>query len=299
MMNDLSALTRPVGWDGLHLSQLLTLAPVGEGHWRSQAGDTNANGRSYGGQLLGQAAMAGLLSLPEGRQPTVMQCLFLQGADPCSPIDWTTQILQEGKRFSSRHVRGHQGGRQVFDAQLSAALPMDGPAHEDAPCTAPAGERPEDLPALNDLPRDWFTAIRRLSGYEQAPKPCIDCRVPAAHAQLHSAAPHFRYWMRLTHPLPDDARMRMAAFAFLSDWWLNFSSLAPHLRHAVAHPMYLASLNHAIWIHRPVEPGDWLHVASGGPATGHGRGLSLAHVHDRAGRLVATLSQQSLIIPAD
>ena len=93
--------TRPMNWDGLHLPELLALEQIGSDHWRSRAGDSNANGRAYGGQLLGQAVMAALQGMPDARGPTMLQFLFLQGADPREPVDYEVQTLQEGKRFSS------------------------------------------------------------------------------------------------------------------------------------------------------------------------------------------------------
>lgn len=288
-------------WDELDLAALLALEPTGPGRWRSRHGDPNLNGRSYGGQLLGQAMSAALVDVPAGREPTMMQFLFLQGAMPQESIDFQVTALQDGKRFSSRHVRAAQGnGRTVLDAQVTCAMPLDAPLH-DTHSAAPAGERPEDLPGLDDLEPALVRGVKRLGGYSEDRKPSVEFRIPDAVRQLSptTMTERFRFWMRATQPLPDDPKLRAAAFAYLSDWWLNFSALGLHLRQLGERRLYISSLNHAIWLHRPVLCDQWLHVDSTSPASGAGRGLSMGAVHDWAGHRVATLTQECLMAYAD
>lgn len=284
-------------WSDLDIEALLTLDALGEGRWRSRHGDSNLNGRSYGGQLLGQALMAALMDVPAGREATMMQFLFLQGAMPAEPVDFGVTVLQEGKRFSSRHVRAAQGnGRTVLDAQVTCALPLDAPTHA-SPTTAPPGERPEDLPRFDEIDRALVGDLTRLGGYSQDRKPSIDFRVPDPTRQLAETHMNgrFRFWMRAIQPLPDDARLQAAAFAYLSDWWLNFASLGLHLRDLNGRPLYISSLNHALWLHRPVRADQWLHVDCSSPCAQAGRGLSIGSVHDQQGRQLATMTQECLM----
>ena len=283
-------------WRQIELRELLTLDAAGPGAWRSRFGDPNLNGRSYGGQLLGQALAAALGGVPEGRRPTMMQFLFLQGAVPDEPIEFAVTPLQDGKRFSSRHVRGAQLGRYVLDAQVTCAVDLDAPAHGQ-PTTAPPGERPESLGALDDVPLPLRKAIAAFGGYSDDRKPALEFRIPDASRQLDpaTAGPHLRFWMRVTQPLGDDERMHAAAFAYISDWWLNYASLSPHLNEAGRRRLYISSLNHAIWLHRPVRADAWLHVQSTSPCARVGRGLSIAQVHDLEGRLVASATQECLM----
>lgn len=289
-------------WDELHIEQVLSLHRTGEGRWRSRHGDPNMNGRSYGGQLLGQAMMAALMDAPADRAPSMMQFLFLQGAIPDEPIDFEVEVLQQGKRFSSRRVSGSQAGsgRTVLDAQVTLALPLESPEHGQS-SSAPPGERPEDLPQLADVPQEILDNIRRLGGYSEDRKPSIEFRIPDVVRQLtpETAQPRFRFWMRAVRPLPDDPKVRAAAFAYMSDWWVNFSGLAAHLAVARERKFYISSLNHAIWLHRPVRPDDWLHVETRSPSAANGRALSIARIHDAAGRLVASATQESLMAFAD
>lgn len=284
-------------WNERHIDELLTLDGLGSGRWRSRHGDANRNGRSYGGQLLGQAMMAALMDVPAGREATMMQFLFLRGAVPEEPVDFQVTVLQEGKRFSSRHVRAAQGnGRTVLDAQVTCALPLDAPAHA-AASTAPAGERPEDLTSFSEVDPALIQDITLLGGYSQDRKPSIDFRIPDPSRQLSSTHMNgrFRFWMRATHPLPDDVRIQTAAFAYLSDWWLNFSALGLHLRDLGGRPLYISSLNHALWLHRPIRADQWMHVDCTSPCAHAGRGLSIGAVHDIQGRQLASMTQECLM----
>lgn len=288
-------------WDELNIQQLVSLEPTGRGVWRTRHGDANLNGRSYGGQLLGQALMAGLMEMPEGRKATMMQFLFLQGAMPQESVELRVATLQEGKRFSSRSVRGRQdNGRVVLDAQVTGAADMESPAH-DTPTTAPPGERPGELATLDDVKPQLMRGIRRLGGYSEGRKPSIEFRIPEPHLQLSpgSMGGRFRFWMRTTRLLPDDPNVQAAAFAYLSDWWVNFSALGLHLRDLGERRLYISSLNHAIWLHQAPRADQWLHVETVSPASGGGRGLSVAAVHDADGRRVATVTQDCLMAYAD
>jgi acyl-CoA thioesterase II len=288
-------------WNELNIEHLLALTEIERGCWRTQHGDANLNGRSYGGQLLAQAFMAGMKDVPAERVATMMQFLFLQGAMPQESLDLRVTSLQEGKRFSSRHVRASQGnGRVVLDAQVTCALPLDAPSHG-SPSNAPAGERPEDLAHLRDVDPALLRGIQRLGGYSEDHKPSIEFRIPDPQRQLSPATmdARFRFWMRPAHRLPDDPRLHAAAFAYQSDWWVNFSALGLHLRELGERRLYIASLNHAIWLHRPFRSDQWLHVETVSPASGSGRGFCIGSVHDREGLSLATVTQECLMAYAD
>ncbi|MGE4336479.1 MAG: acyl-CoA thioesterase [Pigmentiphaga sp.] len=290
-----------IPWNERDLAQLLTLTETSPGCWRTRHGDANLNGRSYGGQLLGQALMAGLMDVPEDRPATMMQFLFLQGAMPQEALELHVTRLQEGKRFSSRHVRGVQGnGRVILDAQISCALPLEAPLHA-APSGAPPDEQPEALPRLTEVDPELVSGLQRLGGYSENAKSSVEFRIPDSRRQFAPEAMNgrFRFWLRPAQALPDDPRLHAAAFAYLSDWWLNFSSLGLHLQGLGERRLYVASLNHAIWLHRPFRADQWLHVETVSPASNSGRGLSLGAVHDREGRLLATTSQECLMAYAD
>lgn len=278
------------------LAERLELTPAGTGRWRSQHGDANQNGRSYGGQLLGQALRAALAEAPAGRAPTMMQFLFLQGAMPDRPVEFKVDRLQDGKRFTSLHVRGMQDERTVLDAQVSCAVDMPGPVQSEI-STAPAGEVPEQLPLLDDVPAVLRDRLALMGGYGRDCNPAVAFRIPDALRQLDgaTATPRFRYWMKVPQALPEDQPLHAAAFAYLSDWWLNYCVLAPHLAQAGERAMYISSLNHALWLHAPPRADRWLHVSAASVHAGNGHGLAIAQYHDEQGLHVATATQDCLV----
>ena len=178
---------RVSAWDGDDFGALLALDQLGPNRLRSRSGEANDHDRVYGGQLLAQTVMAAARTVAPDRPPTALQFLFLQGARPERPIDYEVTTLQEGKRFSARHVRGAQaGGRLVCDAQLSFGMALDGPAHMAAPDVAAfADEDPETLPRLTDLPPALGAEIHRVMSYAFAESRAVDLRAPdgaAGHA---------------------------------------------------------------------------------------------------------------------
>lgn len=308
-------------WDGADIAELLQMHTVGgpEGArsgartFRTRCGDANAHGRAYGGQILAQAVMAAARTVPRSpeaavpRAPSMLQFLFLRGTLHAEPIDLTVTPLQDGKRFSSRHVRGVQGqGRAVLDAQVTFAQPMPAPSHG-APAPFGPEEDPERLPGLADLPAAWGRTVQRAGGYTFNTKPAIDFRLAVVPSGpnallLDPREPRLRFWVRLRARVGRGRAEQAAAFAYLSDWWVNYPALGPHLEGIADGPgLYVASLNHAIWWHRPldVRADEWLHFESVGPAAAAGRGFNIARVHDRSGALVASVSQECLMAPRD
>lgn len=287
-------------WNGQDLVDLLTLDAEGPWRLRNRFGDPNSHDRAYGGQILAQALMAAARSAPAGRAPTAMQFMFLQGTQHDRPITFDVTALQDGKRFTARHVRGSQaGGRLVLDAQVSFAVALEAPGHERPPLPASLiGEDPERMTRLCDLPVDWAADIGRALGYGLEQKDVIEFRLPEVpeRMRLDLQAPRLRFWVRARQALPDDVHLHAAVLAYLSDWWMNFPAHGGHLQ--LLPPgarLYIASLNHALWFHRPPRADEWLHFDCTGPCSASGRGLAIAHVHDRAGRMVASVTQECLM----
>jgi len=291
----MSEAQRLAAWDEVDLSALLTLDRLSHDTWRNRYGDANPNARSFGGQLLGQALMAAHQDLQANRHVSAMQFLFLQGAVPDEPIDFEVQTLQEGKRFTSRAVRGSQRGCINFNAHVTFNAGMEGPAHQTFNAFP---NDPEDLPAIDQVTASSPARLAALGSYPFLEKPSMDIRIADLPGQTapDNRDARLRFWIRTRRSLPDDPGISASAFAYLSDWFLNFSSFSPYVLGAAAtRPIYLASLNHCIWFHRPLTPTDWMHVDSQSPSAAGGLGLSIAQIHDRHGVHLATTAQQSLI----
>ena len=257
---------------------------VSPGRFRSRVGEINEHGRVYGGQLLGQALAAAALTVPADRPATAMQFMFLAGALPDQPIDYEVAALQDGKRFSARHVRGSQsGGRMVCDANVSFAAAIDSPEHMAPPASDCGLDRdPESLPGLADIAAPGVAGIERTLGYLFRTHAAIDFRAPFVDDLLRpdTDQPRVRFWIKMQRRLPDEASLHAAAFAYLSDYWINFAGCIAEVGPIAeaGTEIYVASLNHSIWWHRPLRADDWLLFDCISPSGAIGRGLSIGRI---------------------
>lgn len=285
----------PFHWDGQNINELLTLAPAGGRTFRNRLHDGNPNGRAFGGQILGQALAAALLTVPADRVLTALQLLFLQGATASAPVDYTVTALQDGKRFSSRHVRGEQAGRFICDAHASfqqdpAGLEMAEPLLDPVP-------EPEQLPTMTALAAERAAELE-AKGWHYYGKPCLDmCLIDwQQHLFEPSTRPHMKFWLRLRGEPRSRPAQHYATLAYLSDYWITTSSMTPHRALTdTSSGIYVASLNHSLWLHGPLDTNDWLLFVSDNLRTTQGRGLVVARVYDRARHHVATITQECLI----
>jgi acyl-CoA thioesterase II len=290
-------------WDGGDIAELLGLDALSPRHFRSRLGELNENGRVYGGQMLGQTLAAAARTVPEGRPATAMQFVFLSGARPEMPIDYAVTSLQDGKRFSARHVRGVQaGGRIVCDANMTFATPLAAPAHRAPPPLDCGLDRdPERCARLTEIDSPGAAEIERVLAYALQAHAAIDFRAPFVEDLIGEgrAEPRMRFWIRMRRLLPDDGALHAAAFAYLSDYWINFVACIAHVAPTAASGgrLYVASLNHAIWLHRPFRADGWLLFDCVSPRGGWGRALATARVYDQSGDLVADANQECLLTP--
>ncbi|TRX76629.1 acyl-CoA thioesterase [Pseudomonas mangiferae] len=283
-------------WDQRDLTELLTLEPNGERSFRSYVCDTNANGRVYGGQLLGQALWAASQTV-SGRSPSMLQLTFLQGARPQDAIEFSVDSLQEGRRFSSRHVYGVQATGVVLSANASFQAEQRDPG--DPHRLKGDYPPPEDLPTLAELAArypDRSEAVQlRFSG-----RPVLDLRPihPEGYFERPAREPTIAYWVRLSHPLPAEGCLQHAALAYLSDSWLNGSLAPPVGMFELWQRYYISNLNHTLWFHSlEIDVNDWLLFVNDAVRSLSGRGLASTHIYRRDGTLVASVAQDMLISP--
>lgn len=283
-------------WDGRSLHQLLSLQQIGPTLWRASTIDMNSNGRAYGGQTLAQAMVAACETVDGGRLPSAMQLMFLAGVKPETPVDWEVTTLQEGKRFSSRHVRASQGDRLVADAQISFGEPSPGLHHQAR--VQPICPDPLNALPLSALPPEWRVRTQMVGGYSFKEKNGLEFRLPDPEGQLFAPTGTHRveFWLRANHATPATPHWRASVLAYLSDWWLNFSSLVGHLDSLKSSKgLYSASLNHALWFYGDCDPSAWMLFVSESPRTGGSRGLSVANIYSQSLELMVVAAQECLM----
>jgi acyl-CoA thioesterase II len=300
-----SAGENPSEWDGKDIADLLGLTRTAEGSFRTRRAETNEHGRIYGGQLLGQALHAASQTVSRDRFASCLQLLFVAGGLPDQTIDFDVAALQDGKRFSARNVRGVQGGsRIVCDASVAFAKAMESPDHA-APAPSDCGldRSPEACARFEDIDAPGVHEIERTLSYRFRPHPVIELRAPFVDdlmPGLERDEPRMRFWIRLRQRLVESPALHAAAFAYLSDYWINFAACIAHVRTTSERggTLYVASLNHAIWFHRPLRADEWLLFDCLSPSGAFGRGLTEARVYSRAGVLVASATQECLLSPS-
>jgi acyl-CoA thioesterase-2 len=249
--------------------------------------------RVFGGQVAGQALVAACRTVERGSVHS-LHAYFLRPGDPRVPIVYQVDRIRDGKSFTTRLVVAIQHGKAIF--QLSASFQPDetGLEHQDAMPPAPD---PESLPTWHDriapiLPkvppemRTWITRERP-----------IDLRYDGEIAiwSAEPRPPSQQVWMRADGKLPDDLALHQVVVAYASDMTLLDTSLLPHGVAWADDQFQVASLDHAMWFHRPFRADEWLLYDLHSPNAAGARGFTLGRIFTRDGRLAVSVAQEGLI----
>jgi len=254
--------------------------------------------RVFGGLVVSQALMAVSRTVPE-RPPHSLHSYFLLPGDPTKPIHYEVERLRDGGSFSSRRCVAKQDSRTIFALTASFHAVEDGLDY--AP-TIPDVPNPEALPDLAGLTAalgdKMPEGVRR---YLERERP-IDLRI----IDLKRFAPRpagtpprtgQRIWMRAKGSLPDDPAIHRAVLAYLSDMTLLDVALVPHDSSVFDKKVQAASLDHAIWFHRPFRADEWMLYDEEAQSTQSARGLCRGRLFSASGALIATTMQEGLIRP--
>ena len=249
--------------------------------------------RVFGGQVIGQALVAACRTV-EGRQPHSLHGYFLLPGDPKIPIIYEVDRIRDGRSFATRRVVAIQHGRPIFALTVSFQIDEPGFDHAIAMPDVPPPESLAEIvemtkliPAMSPLVRAWYERERPL---ELRPVD-MTSRFGAGHAQETG----FRVWVRTTGPLPDDPAIHRCVLAYASDLTLLDTAMVPHGRSVMESAIQAASLDHALWFHRPFRADSWLLFAQDTPSASGARGFARSSVFDQSGRLVASVAQEGLV----
>jgi acyl-CoA thioesterase-2 len=248
-------------------------------------------GRIYGGQVLAQSLIAAERTLPEDRAVHSMHGYFLRPGDASQGITIAVDRIHDGRSFSTRRSQAYQNGVPIFS--MIASFQDEGPGVEHAepmPADVPA---PETLLPDEDRVPGLAAGARRMLTDRAA-----DIRHVEQPLYLASDAvrtPRQGVWMRMRAPLPDDPRLHRAALAYLSDMSIQESILRAHSLHWSFPGLKVASLDHAMWWHRPARVDEWLLYVQESPNARGGRGLATGRIFTQEGSLVASVAQEIMI----
>ncbi len=269
----------------------LALAPLDDDHFQGDPGP--GNGRLFGGLVAAQAVTAACRTVEAASRPLhSLHAYFLRPGEYGRPIRFVVDRIRDGRTFTTRRVVAHQNGEAIFNLAASFALPEDGLSHQAPMPEAPA---PEALPRWATL-RD--TANGRAAGPDENP---IDVRVcDPSEFEGGAERSHTRMvWLRVKSKLPDDDAIHTAALVFASDRTFLSTALRP-ARIIPGSGYSAASLDHAMWIHRPARFDDWILYCSNSPVAHAARGLIHGAMFTRDGVQIASTAQEGLIrVPHD
>jgi acyl-CoA thioesterase-2 len=250
--------------------------------------------RVYGGQVLGQALVAAARTVAGDRPAHSLHGYFLLGGDPKHPIIYQVEHTRDGGSFTTRHVKGIQHGRIMFSMSASFHKVEPGLEHQAAMPDVPA---PEDLPSVASLMSRMLDELPAgMRDYWRRERP-IDMRPVDLSRYLAREArpPQQAIWMKASGTLPDDPKVHDCVLAYASDFTLLDTALIAHGRLLFDRDLQLASLDHALWFHRPFRADEWLLYAQDSPSGSGARGFCRGQFFSRDGQLVASVCQEGLI----
>jgi acyl-CoA thioesterase-2 len=249
--------------------------------------------RVFGGQVIGQALVAASRTV-EGRSPHSLHAYFLIGGDPKVPIIYEVDRIRDGKSFTTRRVVAIQHGQAIFTLMVSFHNDEPGLEHQ---VTMPEVPPPEDLPSEAQIRATVLPSMPdAVQRYYKSERP-IELR-PVEYGRYlgqKSENGKFNVWIRATGKLPDDPAIHQCVLAYASDMSLLDAALVPHGRSLFEKDFMGASLDHALWLHRPFRADDWLLYAQESPSMTGSRGFSRGLIFRRDGALVASVAQEGLV----
>ncbi len=250
--------------------------------------------RVYGGQVLGQALVAAVRTVPEDRLAHSAHAYFLLPGDPSEPIVYDVERIRDGGSFTTRRVKAIQHGRAMF------AMSVSFHKHEesfDHGAPMPKVPMPEDLPSEAELKARLIEHLpTNMRNYWERERP-IEMRPVdiGRYLDRQKRAPRQAIWMRANGPLPDALSLHQCVLAYASDFTLLDTALIAHGKLSFDRDIQLASLDHAMWFHRPFRADDWLLYAQDSPNASGARGFARGSVFTRNGVLVASVTQEGLM----
>jgi acyl-CoA thioesterase-2 len=258
------------------LIETLSLEPIEVNLFRGHA-PQNQGPRIFGGLVIGQALLAAYKTV-ETRLCHSLHCYFIRPGDPSVPILYEVDRSRDGRSFTTRRVTAIQKGEQIFNLAASFQDVEEGAEHQDE---MPAVPGPDQLPDDRRM-GDWHRPIeiKPLDGEFGAM-----VKGPAEQS----------IWMRAVAPLGEDPVLNQAVIAYASDMSFLSTSMRPHGWGWQTPGLQSASLDHAVWFHRPSRFNDWHLYVQRSPSASGSRGMNLGSIYNQDGRLIATTAQEGLM----
>jgi len=274
------------------LLELLDLEQIEQNIFRGRSPDERVQ-RVFGGQVAGQALVAAGRTVPEDRPVHSLHAYFIRTGDPAVPLVYTVDRVRDGRSFTTRRVTAIQHGRAIFTLSASFHHPEQGLEHQMPMPSVPA---PEELrPNVDRIAEALGSALP--AEIRDSP---IELR-SAGPLWIEAAEDRSLYagrnlvWLRVNELLPDDPLLHVCLMTYASDLTLIETVLLEHGVSFLDGRVAPASLDHAMWFHRPFRADQWLLYAQESPVAAGGRGLARGEVFTAEGKLVVSVVQEGLI----
>ncbi|ATU93524.1 acyl-CoA thioesterase II [Phyllobacterium zundukense] len=251
--------------------------------------------RVFGGQVIGQALVAAQRTVDPLRHVHSLHGYFMRAGDPKVPIIYEVDRIRDGSSFTTRRVVGIQHGHAIFSLEASFQIEEAGLEHQKPrPLDLTP---PEQLISDKDLKEQYLqNAPANIRRYWEQDRPIELKPLSLTHYfSREKLPPEQNVWIRATGPVPEDRAVQAAVLAYLSDMTLLDTSLYAHGRSIFDRDLQVASLDHAMWFHRPCRFDDWLLYTADSPSTSGARGFNRGAIYSRDGTLIASTAQEGLI----
>ncbi|MDS1272553.1 acyl-CoA thioesterase II [Lipingzhangella sp. LS1_29] len=246
--------------------------------------------RIFGGQVAGQALVAAGRTVPEDRPVHSLHAYFLRPGDPTVPVVYNVDRIRDGRSFTTRRVTAIQHGKAIFALSASFHRAEAGLEHQAAMPDVPP---PEELPTARErLTRLFDTLPASVNWHPIELRPVGPLSVETAHNPDLRSQQNL-VWLRTERPLPDDPLLHVCLMTYASDMTLLDTVVRAHGR--TMDDIAMASLDHAMWFHRPFRADEWLLYAQDTPRASGAHGLARGLVYTRSGELVCSVVQEGLL----
>jgi acyl-CoA thioesterase-2 len=276
-----------------NLISILDLEPLEENLFRGRSPQQGWQ-RVYGGQVLGQALVAAVRTVPDDRVAHSLHGYFLLAGDPSRPIVYNVERVRDGRSFTTRRVTAIQHGRAMFVMSVSFHGEEPGLDHQNAMPQVPP---PEALPSEQQLAAKLLAHLpENMKSYWERERP-IEMRPVdvSRYFAREKRAPEQMVWMRASGRLPGAFPLHQCVLAYSSDFTLLDTALIAHGRLMFDKSMQLASLDHALWFHRPFRADEWMLYVQDSPSSHGARGFCRGNLFTRDGALIASVAQEGLM----
>lgn len=275
------------------LIKTLDLELIEENLYRGTSPDVGWQ-RVFGGQVIAQALTAAQRTVASDRFVHSLHAYFLRPGDPAIPILYQVEPIRDGGSFTTRRVLAIQHGKPIFAMSSSFQVDEEGFEHQVPMPETPA---PEGLPGEEELKAAFLArapdAVKKYWGRKRP----VEIRPTSLVHYLtdEKLEPRQDVWVRITGDVAEDRHLKAAVLAYLSDMTLLDTSLYAHGTSIFDQTLQVASIDHAMWFHRPVDFSDWLLYAQDSPSASGSRGMTRGNLFNRSGALVASVAQEGLI----